>query len=87
MDAVAINDMHAFHFSGPAFQNMLAIEFHSANQIGRKDVRKRTFGYEPNTDSDQPAHSRILMRIFTGRTLDSQAYGCNVSSDDAESED
>ena len=29
-------------------------------------------------DSDQPAHSRSLIRIFTGRILDSQ--GCKVSS-------
>ena len=28
-------------------------------------------------DSDQPAHSRSLIRIFTGRILDSQ--GCKVS--------
>ena len=32
----------------------------------------------PSEDSDQPAHSRSLIRIFTGRILDSQ--GCEVSS-------
>ena len=31
----------------------------------------------PSEDSDQPAHSRSLIRIFTGRMLDSQ--GCKVS--------
>ena len=30
----------------------------------------------PIEDSDQPAHSYSLIRIFTGRILDSQ--GCNV---------
>ena len=29
----------------------------------------------PSEDSDQTAHSRSLIRIFTGRNLDSQ--GCN----------
>ena len=28
----------------------------------------------PSEDSDQPAHSRSLIRIFTGRILDSQGY-------------
>ena len=32
----------------------------------------------PREDSDQPAHSRSLIRIFTGRILDSQ--GCPLSS-------
>ena len=32
----------------------------------------------PSEDSDQTAHSRSLIRIFTGRNLDSQ--GCKVSS-------
>ena len=32
----------------------------------------------PSEDSDQPAHSRSLIRIFTERILDSQ--GCKVSS-------
>ena len=32
----------------------------------------------PSEDSDQTAHSRSLIRIFTGRILDSQ--GCKVSS-------
>ena len=32
----------------------------------------------PSEDSDQPAHSRSLIRIFTGRILESQ--GSNVSS-------
>ena len=32
----------------------------------------------PSEDSDQLAHSRSLIRIFTGRILDSQ--GCKVSS-------
>ena len=39
-----------------------------------RNVRKRTFGH----DSDQPSHSRSLIRIFTGRILYSQ--GCKVSS-------
>ena len=33
--------------------------------------------WAPSEDSDQPAHSRSLIRIFTGRFLDSQV--CNVS--------
>ena len=33
--------------------------------------------YAPSEDSDQPAHSRSLIRIFRGHFLDSQ--GCNVS--------
>ena len=32
----------------------------------------------PNEYSDQPAHSRRLIRIFNGRILDSK--GCKVSS-------
>ena len=32
----------------------------------------------PCEDSDQPAHSRSLIRIFTGRILDGQ--GCRVFS-------
>ena len=47
-----------------------------------RNVRKRTFGrirtYAPSEDSDQTAHSRSLIRIFTERILDSQ--GCKVSS-------
>ena len=34
--------------------------------------------YAPSEDSDQPAHSRRLIRIFTGRIFDSQE--CKVSS-------
>ena len=34
--------------------------------------------YAPSEDSDQTAHSRSLIRIFTGHSLDSQ--GCQVSS-------
>ena len=37
--------------------------------------------YAPSEDSDQPAHSRSLIRIFTGRILDSPGCkGCKVSS-------
>ena len=36
----------------------------------------RTFA--PSKESDQPAHSRRLIRIFSGRILDSQ--GCKVAS-------
>ena len=36
----------------------------------------------PGEDSDQPAHSRSLIRNFTSRILDSQ--GCKVSSHDNE---
>ena len=35
--------------------------------------------YARSEDSDQTAHSRSLIRIFTGRILDSKE--CNVSSD------
>ena len=41
--------------------------------MGRK-VRKRTPSEDSSEDSDQPAHSRSLIRIFTGRILDSK--GC-----------
>ena len=41
-------------------------------------VRKLTFGRVPSEDSDQPAHSRSLIRILAMRILDSQ--GCKVSS-------
>ena len=37
-----------------------------------------TFGLAPSEDSDQPAHPRRLIRIFTGRILDRQE--CKVSS-------
>ena len=43
----------------------------------RHNVRKRTFGYvPPSEDSDQPVHSRRLIRIFTGCILDSHC--CKV---------
>ena len=44
-----------------------------------RNVRKYTFGHvRACEDSDQPAHSRSLIRIFTRRILDSQ--GCQASS-------
>ena len=42
----------------------------------RQKTYLRTCG--PSEDSDQPAISRSLIRIFTGHILDSQ--GCKVSS-------
>ena len=39
---------------------------------------KTYFGRAPSKASDQPAHSRNLIRIVTVHILDSQ--GCNVSS-------
>ena len=42
------------------------------------NVRKCTFWHAPSKDSDQPVHSCILIRIFTGHILDSQ--GCKVFS-------
>ena len=48
----------------------------SPNDCAGPNVRKRT-GLRtsvPSEDSDQPAHSRSLIRIITGRNLDSQ--GC-----------
>ena len=39
-----------------------------------RNVRKRTSGHAPSEDSDQPAHSRSLIRIFTGRIFYSQGY-------------
>ena len=41
-------------------------------------VRKRTFAMCAREDSDQPAHSRSPIRIFTWRILDRE--GCKVSS-------
>ena len=38
------------------------------------DVRKPTFRYASNEDSDQPAHSHSLIRLFTGHILDSQGH-------------
>ena len=39
-----------------------------------RNVRKRTLGRAPSEDSDQPAHSRSLIRFSTGRISDSQGY-------------
>ena len=36
-----------------------------------RSFRKCSFGREPIEDSDQPAHSYSLIRIFTGCILDS----------------
>ena len=47
-----------------------------AVQLQRQKKRLRTCA--PSEDSDQPAHSRSLIRIFTWCILDSQ--GCKVSS-------
>ena len=44
----------------------------------KRDVRKNILDMSPSEDSDQPAHSHSLMRIFTERILDNQ--GCKVSS-------
>ena len=45
---------------------------------GDRNVRKRTFRLcATSEDSDQPAHSRSLIRRFTGCILDSK---CKVSS-------
>ena len=35
-----------------------------------RNVRKRTFGHMRQVESDQLAHSRSLIRIFTRRVLD-----------------
>ena len=40
------------------------------------NVRKHLRACTPCEDSDQPAHSHSLIRIFTGRILDSQ--GCHI---------
>ena len=37
-------------------------------------VRRRCQTCAPSVDSDQPAHSRSLIRIFNGQTLASQGY-------------
>ena len=42
------------------------------------NVRKRIFGRAPSENSDQPAFLRSLIRIFTGRILDSPK--CKTSS-------
>ena len=37
----------------------------------RRNVRKPTFKHvRPAEDSDQPAHSRSLIRLFSGRNFD-----------------
>ena len=64
-----------------AFSSCLlgAVEYHAFKHQTNRNVRKtyhRTCG--PSEDSDQTAHSRSLIRIFTGRILDSQ--GCKISS-------
>ena len=38
------------------------------------NVRKCTFKRAPSEDSDQPTHSRSLIRIFTGHILHSQKF-------------
>ena len=37
-----------------------------------ENVRSRMCAHAPSEDSDQPAHARSLIRIFTGHILDSQ---------------
>ena len=48
-------------------------------------IKEHLLTYEPSEDSDQPAHSRSLIRIFTGRILDNQ--GGKVSQVHADNED
>ena len=49
---------------------MMCTDLHQSssntNQTGR-NVRKRIFRHAPSEDSDQPAHLRSLIRIFTWR--------------------
>ena len=45
-------------------------EYIITNEPQRRETYLRTCA--PSEDSDQPAHSRRLIRIFTGRKLDSQ---------------
>ena len=41
-----------------------------------RQQRQKTYfrAYAPSEDSDQTAHSRSLIRIFTGRILDTHGY-------------
>ena len=46
-----------------------------SNHCVSLNVRKHSFlTCEPSEESDQPGHSRSLIRIFTGRILNSQEY-------------
>ena len=52
---------------------------HRFEMVSHELQRLKTyFDRAPSEDSDQPAHSRRLIRIFTGRIFDDQR--CKVSS-------
>ena len=44
---------------------MIFLQDFTCTHLGH-NFRKRNFGRAPSEDSDQPAHSRSLIRIFTG---------------------
>ena len=52
------------------------ITLHLTNKPQRQKTYLQTCA--PSEDTDQPAHTRSLIRIFTGHSLDNQ--GCKVSS-------
>ena len=66
MASVGIDQRASSHNPMIAFAILLQniLEQRSLNTYLRKCA--------PREDSDQPAHSRSLIRIFTGRILDSQ---------------
>ena len=63
--------MKKYLVTGDWSQSMISIAQEFRQQMTH-NVRKRTFGFDcaPSEDSDQPAHSRSLIRTFTGRILD-----------------
>ena len=67
-------------FNDQSFNDMLTNDIVSFEQLGPGLQSQKTYllTCAPSEDSDQPAHSRSLIRIFTERILDSQ--GCKVSS-------
>ena len=53
------------------------------SQLNKSECVKKYFlTCAPSEDLDQTAHLRSLIRVFTGRSVDSQ--GCNVVQTDSE---
>ena len=49
------------------------LDFDSRNELLSCNIRKRTPGHvRPEKDLEQPAHLRCLIRIFSGRILDTK---------------
>ena len=71
------NYANLMHYASSKAPQHVSITIHGWIEMGRISI-KHTFGCAPSEDSEQPAHSRSLIRLFTVRILGSQ--GCKVSS-------